>query len=67
MDDGAWADLRKLHQILDESVAACYGWTRSVAQDDAEIVRRLTALNKEISEGRCAYDPFGAGAGADPT
>lgn len=33
---------------------------RPVAQDDAEIVRRLTALNKEITEGRRAYDPFGA-------
>jgi len=59
MDEGAWADLKKLHQVLDESVAACYGWPRSVAQDDAEIVRRLTALNKEITEGRWPYDPFG--------
>lgn len=59
MDEGAWADLKKLHQVLDDSVAACYGWPRSVAQDDAEIVRRLTALNKEITEGRWPYDPFG--------
>ena len=60
MDEGAWADLKKLHKVLDESVAACYGWPRSVAQDDAEIVQRLTALNREITEGRRAYDPFGA-------
>ncbi len=65
MDDGAWTDLKKLHQVLDESVAACYGWPTSVAQDDAEIVRRLTALNKEISQGRRAYDPFGSAG--DPT
>ena len=63
MDDGAWADLKKLHQALDESVAACYGWPRSAAQDDAEIVRRLTALNKEITEGGRAYDPFAAVGG----
>ena len=25
MDEGAWADLKTLHQALDESVAACYG------------------------------------------
>jgi len=65
MDDGAWADLKRLHQQLDESVAACYGWPRAVAQDNAEIVRRLTALNKEITEGRRPYDPFGAAD--DPT
>ena len=62
MDDGAWVDLKKLHRALDESVAACYGWPRSVAQDDAEIVRRLTALNQEITEGRLDYDPFRAAA-----
>ena len=65
MDEGAWADLKTLHQALDESVAACYGWPRSAAQDDAEIVRRLTALNKEITEGGRAYDPFAAVG--DPT
>lgn len=58
MDDGAWADLKSLHKTLDESVAECYGWPKSLAQDDAEIVRRLTALNKEITEGGRAYDPF---------
>jgi hypothetical protein len=58
MDEGAWADLKTLQQALDESVAACYGWPRSAAQDDAEIVRPLTALNREITEGGRAYDPF---------
>jgi hypothetical protein len=60
MDEGAWADLVKLHKALDESVAVCYGWLRSVAQDDAEIVRRLIALNMEIIDGERGYDPFGA-------
>ena len=56
---GAWADLKSLHKGLDESVAACYGWPKSVAQDDAEIVRLFTALNEEITEGRRDYAPFG--------
>ncbi len=58
VDDGAWTDLKALHRELDVAVADCYGWPRSVAQDDAEIVRRLTALNREIVEGSTAYEPF---------
>src|SRR5665647_1068590 len=58
MDEGAWADLKTLHQALDESVAACYGWPRSAAQADAELVRLLTALNNAITVGLLAYDPF---------
>jgi len=38
--------------------ADCYEWPRSVAQDDAVIVRRLTELNRDISEGTRSYDPF---------
>jgi hypothetical protein len=59
VDEGAWADLKALHRELDVAVADCYGWPASVAQDDREIVRRLTELNREISEGRRAYAPFG--------
>ncbi|MCO4255842.1 hypothetical protein [Pseudarthrobacter cellobiosi] len=40
-------------------MAACYGWPKSIAQDPAEIVRRLTQLNKDITEGTRSYDPFG--------
>lgn len=58
MDEGAFADLKKLHRQLDESVAVCYGWPRAVAQDAAEIVRRLTQLNREITEGTRPYAPF---------
>ncbi len=57
--EGAWADLKALHKDLDEAVAVCYGWPRSVAQDGPEIVRRLTELNREIIEGR-PYAPFDA-------
>ena len=58
VDEGAWADLKALHRELDVAVAACYGWPASVAQDDDELVRRLTELNREISEGSRSYDPF---------
>ncbi|RAX45109.1 hypothetical protein DQ354_11865 [Arthrobacter sp. AQ5-06] len=29
---------------LDEAVTACYAWPKSMAQDRADIVRRLTQL-----------------------
>lgn len=57
VDEGAWADLKALHRDLDEAVADCYDWPRSVAQDGPEIVRRLTELNRETIEGR-PYAPF---------
>jgi len=58
MDDGAYTELAALHRELDVAVADCYGWPSSVAQDDDEIVRRLTELNREISEGEREYRPF---------
>ena len=58
VDEGAWTDLKALHKELDEAVADCYGWPRSVAQDDKELVRRLTDLNREIVEGKRDYTPF---------
>jgi len=36
--------------VLDEAVVDCYGWPRSAAQDPKELVRRLTELNREITE-----------------
>ena len=58
VDEGAWTDLKALHLELDEAVADCYGWPKAVAQDDKELVRRLTDLNREIVEGGRAYAPF---------
>ncbi|MEU3456367.1 DNA methyltransferase [Micromonospora sp. NPDC006766] len=58
VDDGAYADLKKLHKELDEAVAACYGWPKSIAQDKDEITRRLMALNAEIAAGQRPYEPF---------
>jgi hypothetical protein len=58
MDEGAYADLKALHRELDEAVADCYGWPKSIAQDDAEIVTRMTELNRQISTGEREYHPF---------
>jgi len=58
MDDGAFTDLAALHRLLDEAVAAAYGWPKAVAQDAEEIVARLTKLNREITEGTRDYVPF---------
>lgn len=58
VDDGAWTDLRALHRELDVAVAACYDCPAAVAQDDEELVRRLTHLNREIVEGDRPYAPF---------
>lgn len=64
MDDGAYADLRALHKRLDEAVADCYGWPKSIAQDADAIVQKLVALNVAITNGERAYDPFGTLAAA---
>lgn len=58
MDEGAFEDLRALHKELDEAVAQCYGWPKSSAQNDEDLVVRLSALNKEIAEGARPYTPF---------
>ncbi|GIJ26838.1 DNA modification methyltransferase [Micromonospora qiuiae] len=58
VDEGAYTDLKTLHRELDEAVAVCYGWPKSVAQDRDEIARRLLALNAEIAAGQRPYDPF---------
>ena len=42
----------------DATNAGGYGWARSIVPDGTEIVRRLTALKEEISEGTRAYSPF---------
>jgi hypothetical protein len=47
-----------LHRELDEAVAACYGWPKAIAQDDKELVPRLTEFNRQIVEGEREYHPF---------
>ena len=58
MDDGAFTDLAAVHKALDVAVAAAYDWPASVAQNPAELVTRLTELNRQISQGERTYDPF---------
>jgi hypothetical protein len=67
VDEGAYADLKALHRNLDEAVAACYGWPKSIAQDGDEIVRRLLKLNQEIASGKRPYDPLGTNRNGQAT
>ncbi len=59
VDESAYADMKKLHEELDEAVAAAYGWPRSAAHDAAESNRRLLELNLKIAAGEIDYEPFG--------
>lgn len=58
VDEGAYRDLRELHDRLDEAVADAYGWPKSAAHDPAESSRRLLKLNHAIAAGEVAYNPF---------
>ncbi len=58
LDEGAYTDLKALHRALDEAVAAAYGWPKAIAQDPDELVRRLAALNAQITTGTRPYAPF---------
>lgn len=58
LDEGAYVHIRDAHLKLDRAVVASYGWPESVAQDDAELVRRLFALNKQVATGATPYAPF---------
>ncbi len=58
IDDGAYADLRGLHEDVDKAVAAAYGWPASAASDPDESNRLLLELNKRIAAGEVEYEPF---------
>jgi hypothetical protein len=59
VDDGAYHDLKELHEELDEAVAAAYGWPASAAHDPQESNRLLLELNRAIVAGEVEYQPFG--------
>ena len=59
VDEGAYRDLRELHDALDEAVAAAYGWPSSAAHDPQESNRLLLELNRAIAAGEIDYRPFG--------
>jgi hypothetical protein len=58
VDEGAYSDLRELHEQLDEAVAAAYGWPVSAAHDPQDSNRRLLELNRAIAAGEVEYHPF---------
>lgn len=58
VDEGAYADLRELHQQLDRAVAAAYGWPAGAATDTEESNRRLLELNRAITAGEIEHSPF---------
>jgi hypothetical protein len=64
VDEGAYTDLKALHNELDEAVVAAYEWPKALAHDSDEIVQRLLGLNREIAAGTRKYDPFGTQATA---
>ena len=58
VDEGAYSDLRRLHEQLDEAVAAAYGWPKTAAHNPAESNRLLLELNRAIAAGEVEYHPF---------
>jgi hypothetical protein len=58
IDDGAFTDVRRLHDQLDEAVAGAYGWPASVASDADESNRKLFELNLAIAADDVPYAPF---------
>jgi hypothetical protein len=57
VDDGAYRDLKGLHNELDEAVAVAYGWPKEVAHDHAETNRRLLELNRAVARAQVGYEP----------
>jgi hypothetical protein len=58
VDEGAYADIKKLHEELNDAVATAYGWPKATVHDDDKIVQLLLDLNREIVAGKRPYDPF---------
>jgi hypothetical protein len=58
VDDGAYSDLKELHEALDKPVAAAYGWPSSAARDPQASNRLLLELNRAIAAGEIEYRPF---------
>jgi hypothetical protein len=56
--EGAYAEVKALHDQLDRAVAAAYGWPASAASDPSESNRRLLELNQAIAAGEVEYEPF---------
>ena len=57
-DEGAYKELRELHDQLDRAVSDAYGWPPSVLSDPVEITSRLLVLNAAIAAGEQDYTPL---------
>ncbi|MGB0889135.1 MAG: type IIL restriction-modification enzyme MmeI, partial [Solirubrobacterales bacterium] len=58
LEEGAFEDLRTLHDKLDAAVVEAYGWPKTTVRDSDETNRRLLELNRAIVAGEVAYAPF---------
>lgn len=58
LEDGGYRELAELHKKLDVAVARCYRWEASVAQNPAELIKRLSFLNAAIANKEQEYAPF---------
>lgn len=58
VEQGAYMEVRKLHDELDRMVVKAYGWPASAALDADESNRRLLELNAAIAAGDTPYSPF---------
>ena len=58
VDEGAYVALQRAHRRLDEAVVSTYGWPKTVAQDDVDLVCRLGELNAAVATGATDYQPF---------
>ena len=58
VDDGGYRPVYNLHRALDEAIAAAYDWPITAARDPIESNRLLLELNRAISSGEVAYQPF---------
>lgn len=59
VDEGAYASLRDVHEELDLSVLAAYGWSSALLSDVRHRNRALYELNAAILEsGEAKYVPF---------
>ena len=50
MKAGDLTELQALHDDLNDAVTACYGWPEATWRDDAEVLRRLLALNRQVAD-----------------
>lgn len=58
VDDGAFTDVKHLHDQLDEAVARAYGWPANAVSDVDGSNRKLFELNLAIASEDAPYAPF---------